>query len=104
MGVGVAAAPVDEVFQGGRCRAVVFGAGDDDGVMRFDECEEVLDFFGVAFFGFGIQRVERQVDVAQCAVGFVVAFDEVAGGDEQVGDDGFLAVAGADAKDLCHVG
>ena len=82
----------------------MFGAGDDDGVVRFNQLKEGLCFFGVAFFAFNINAVERQVDVAQRGVGFVVAVGEVAGGGEQVVVEGFLAVAGAEAEDFCHVG
>ena len=45
----------------------MFGAGDDDGVVRFNQLKEGLCFFGVAFFAFNINAVERQVDVAQAA-------------------------------------
>jgi len=104
LAVGIAAAPVDEVLAGSGRRAVVLGAGDDDGIVRLNQFVKGLNFFGVAFFGFDIQRVERQVDVAQRAVGFFVAFDQLAGCDEQVVVDGFLAVAGAEAEDFGHAG
>ena len=37
LAVGIAAAPVDEVLAGSGRRAVVLGAGDDDGIVRLNQ-------------------------------------------------------------------
>ena len=94
--VGVAAGPVKEVFEGGGSGAVVFGAGEDDGVVVGKKLIKGLRFFGIALFALEIEAEEGEIKVGSAAVGEAVAGKQRTNGIQQLAMDGVFAVAGVE--------